>query len=215
MFHYLQEQCTSHNRTLTAADLATAKSDLLNSVSGIIDFFECVHRQCMTASGVEVSPILSQKKIFASILLACSQRAAERCFSIQTSLTDVLLDFFYEAFSESVERRMDVEIRARLARAYVRSARKFRQELSIGKLLLQEDIKSLLFDHILPLVKPDEPELIEALSRTLVHDINLYMTQNISRIGRSVDGITDAQMLAFLTQLPDEIRNSVGRFEAA
>jgi hypothetical protein len=86
-----------------------------------------------------------------SLLRACSERSAAHVFSNEFSRQGSdWLSLFYDAFSDSIQRHVNLNAERRLINAYAKAAGKLWQTLSLKKLLLEQAIQKMLRECALP-----------------------------------------------------------------
>jgi hypothetical protein len=195
VFHHLHQRCASHGGRLNNSELQAAKEDLSQGLVGMPSFFENIHSQCMAASGATTTMRFSRGKILPSLLLLCSQRAAERVFSLQLSfLADAWLDLFYDGFATFIQNHVNANCELVLGMAYAKAACKFRQSLSTEKYILEQDVQNILRKCALQL---KEYETDGGAIAKATDDVNGHIALGAWRLRQHVNTITNRQMQKF------------------
>lgn len=147
-------------------------------------------------ASVTAPMLFAQGEMLPSVLFVCSQRTAAYAFSLQVCHQGAdWLDHFHGAFSESVRRHVCFNAEARLTSAYGKAAGKHRQELSIKKLLMEQDVQSVLQDCVLPFSTLEE---CDAMATDMIDEINENIVERNGHVGPHVHRITKEQMRNFL-----------------
>ena len=203
VFQYLFEHCDSPDGSLSKFELIAAKADLVKGFMGMPEFFEDIHSRCMNASDASHIIKNSDRKILSSLLVLASQREAERVFSAQVSfLADDWLDLFYSGLSIFIENYVSVGCESRLKKAYVQSAYKFRQNLSLEKLFVEQNVQNELRNCLSSFARYVTNELMIAKATDEVND---YISSKAWRVRGRVDKIAIDQMKAFFIALLKEM----------
>ena len=202
VFRYLRASCNSRGGRLTDSELATARLELLERFTSAFDIFDAIHQTCMDASGATATMAFSQDKILSSLLRACSKRSAAHVFSNEISRQGSdWLSLFYDAFSESIQRHVNLNAERRLTNAYAEAAGKLGQTLSIKKLLSEQAIQKVLRECALPF-EAFGPS--SAMAARLGSELNDYIAKD-SEHALNSGKITDSQIQKFLTLFPREV----------
>jgi hypothetical protein len=203
VFHHLHGRCRSHGGRLSDFELAAAKADLTQGLIGTTSLFENIHNQCMMASGPTATTTFAQGEILSSLLSLGSQKAAERVFSLQLCfLADNWLNLFYKGFSIFIQKHVSANSEQRLSRAYAKSARKFRQGLSIRRYLAEEDVQNELRNCV---SRFEKSEAYDQMVARATDQLNDYVAINAWKVSQHVNEITLEQMKEFLRIFPHEM----------
>jgi len=203
VFRYLYASCASHGGSLSESNLAIAHRELIESFPSAFDLFDAIHQTCMVASGATAPMAFEQGRMLSSLLYACSKRSAAYVFSYEFSrLGAGWLSLFYDAFSESIQRHVNLNAEQRLTNAYAETAGKLGQILSIEKLIAEKAVQDVLRECALPF---DAFGASGAMVMQLNSEINAYIAvKNADTVPR-LSKVTDGQLQKFLSLFPREI----------
>jgi Bacterial regulatory protein, Fis family len=206
--------CCHGNRTHAAKLLGISLRSLRIKLH---DYVQSGYDVCKPSIGADDPPALcgrakspaapcamafSQDKILSSLLRACSERSAAHVFSNEISRQgSAWLSLFYDAFSKSIQRYVNLNAEQRLTNAYAEAAGKLGQTLSIKKLLSEQAIQKVLRECALPF-EAFGPS--GAMVARLGSELNDYIARNSDHAPDS-GKITDSQIQKFLTLFPREV----------
>lgn len=203
-FRYLHASCMSHGGNLSEPDLVAAQEELTESYLSALDIFEGIHQRCMAASGIASPKVLELGKMLSALLLACGQRTASYCFSLQVNRMGTLwIEMFFDALSDFIQRKIKPDAEREVNRAYAESVRNLRQKLTIKTLLLENNVKGVLLDCISSF---ESPAMSIGLVSEMDDEINRFIGKSNSTVMPHVSRITVNQMQKFASLFPREAR---------
>ena len=193
VFRDLHARCVAAGGNLSLAELESAQKHFLESFVSNFSVFETIHADCLQASGGTAAPIFSRDKILASLLLACTDKAARYAFSVQVAhFGQSWLEQFFDGFAQFI-RTILPSVEQRLVTAYVEAAGSMKSRLSIEAFLKQNDVQRVLRE-CLAVLESDGAGM--AVKVGIVVNNAIALRNSIS--GPDLRKVTDNEMKRFL-----------------
>jgi len=196
VFRDLHARCVAAGGNLSLAELESAQKHFLESFVSNFSVFETIHADCLQASGGTAAPIFSRDKILASLLLACTDKAARYAFSVQVAhFGQSWLEQFFDGFAQFIRDSILPSADQRLIAAYVGAAGRMKSRLSIDAFLKQHDVQLVLRECLAALDKDGAVDTMAAKAGIVINNA-IALRNSIS--GPDLRKVTDNEMKRFL-----------------
>jgi hypothetical protein len=207
MFRYLQGRCQANGGTLSAAELDAARTHILGSFSNGFGFFETTHQRCMEASAATAHAPFARDAILASLLVACSHKAARPAFPNQLArFGDAWLNQFYGGVAQYIRQSICPTADERLIKAYAEIAAKLGAKLTINDLLKDNGIRRILYECAMPLISAEAPD---DLPLKLSDVASEYIAAQRGIPKPDISKVTEQETRNFLNWLPPQLQISL------
>jgi hypothetical protein len=212
VFRHLRSECDLNGGSLTDSDLKTVQADFIDKFKFAFNLFDGIHTRCMEVSHATAPMLFMKGRILSSLLLACTQRAAEYAFRNQINQFGAQwLNLLYDALSLSIGQRSDFDVELRLTDVYIKTSCALGRDLSIEKLLLEQAVRSILRNGLTTFRSADWSE--KAIG-CLNGEINRFVGRNTTSSTTPACRIANGQMRdfipLFLQELDQFLTNPVG-----
>jgi hypothetical protein len=211
VFRYLQTRCEGA-KTLSAADLEAARTHILGTIANGYGFFESTHQRCMEASCGTAPAPFGRDTILASLLLACSHKAARPAFPNQVArFGDLWLNQFYGGVARYIRQNISPTADDRLIKVYAETAAKLGAKLTVNDLLRENSVRRVLAECVMPLVSADAPD---DLPLKLSDVASEYIATQRGIPKPDISKVTEQETRNFLGWLPPQLQiafNAGGR----
>ncbi len=203
IFRFLQGRCTAGGGTMSSAELEAARIHFLENLPAGMAFFTSANQLCMDASLGSAHAPFDRERILATLLLACSQKAARSAFPHQIErFGDAWLAQFYNGLAEYLKATCANDADARLMKLYFKFAVSRGAKLESAEMLNNEPIRQVLRELVAPLMAADAVEthtisLSDAASRSIATARGIP-SPDISKV-------TDQEVRNFLTWAPPQL----------
>jgi hypothetical protein len=196
VFRDLHARCVAAGGNLSLAELESTHKHFLESFVSNFSVFETIHADCMHVSASTAAPIFSRDKILASLLLACTDRAARYAFSVQVAhFGQPWLEQFFDGFAQFVRESIPSNDEQRLIAAYVEAAGRMKSRLSIEAFLKQNDVQLVLRECLAVL---DNAGAVDAMAAKAGIVVNNAIALRNSIAGPDLRKVTDNEVKRFL-----------------
>jgi hypothetical protein len=204
VFRSLRAKCAAHGGTLSQHELDELFTNIIGSFSSGFDMFESMHHSCMAASLSIAEMPFARERILATMLHACGEKSARHVFDLQLAyLGPTWLGRFFDGFAHFVRQEYCRNADIRLINAYVDTAAASPNgQLSVEQLLLQEPVRNVLRECILPFAPAGTPE---QMAKPVCDSINASAAAQTHIVEPHVSKITEDETLRFLRMLPHEL----------
>ncbi len=212
IFHFLKTRAEAQGGNLSVADLGTLRTTFLASLSKAGNYFEGINRQCMEACGSAAPEYFSREHILATLLSACSLKAARSAFPQAERIGVHWLHQLYGGIAKFIRENICTDADDRLVRAYLEVAAKVGAKLVIADLINDEATQRVLRECLAPLVARDaQDRLAEPLSDVVT--AHIAGKRGIAKADPAK--VTEAEMKKFLAFLPPQLSIAFGASAAA
>ncbi len=207
VFRTLRTRCVAAGGSLSLQEIETIYSKIIESFSSGFDLFELRHHRCMDASLGTAAMPFARDKILATLLHACSDKAAHAAFSLQVDeLGTGWINQFFDSLAHYIRQHIQADIDERLIQAYVDTAAIPGIKLTVDDLLKQKSIQSVLFDCVGLFDTSGAPH---SIVKNVCDDVNEWVAGQRVVDGPNVCKITEEQTRRFLDLLPREFRITI------
>jgi hypothetical protein len=202
IFHFMKTRAEAHGGNFSVADLNILHAQFLASLPKAAHFFEEMDRQYMEASGSTAPERLSRDTILATLLCACSHKAARTAFPQVERIGATWLDQLFGGVARYVREHICADADDRLTRAYFEVAGKRGARLLVTDLLGDESTQRILRECLAPLVARDA---VDRLTESLCDTINAHIAGKRGIGKADPSKITEGELKKFLSFLPPQL----------
>jgi hypothetical protein len=202
IFHFLKTRAEAHGGTLSGSDLVTLRQQFLASLPKAASYFEGVDRQYNEASAATALECVSRENILATLVFACSHKAARSAFPQAERIGVNWLNQLCGGIAHYIRQNVCTDADDRLTRVYFDAAVRLGAKLVVADLLSDEGVQRLLRECFAPLVAKDA---LDRVAEPLCDAVNSHMAgkRGISKADPSK--VTEAEMKKFLAFLPPQL----------
>jgi hypothetical protein len=202
VFRYLQSRCSA-TESLNAADLEAARAHLMQSFPNAFTFFESVNQRCMEASAATAPTFFAKENVLASLLFACSHKAARSAFANQIArFGSPWLTQFFGGFSEYVRQNVSPTVDERLMKIYAIAAGRHGAKLTVTDLLGEDGARRVMQECLTPFMAPDAPTVLASKLSDIV-SFHIAAARGIPK--PDISKVTEQEVRSFLTWLPPQV----------
>ncbi|MGA2893835.1 MAG: hypothetical protein ABSE22_13265 [Xanthobacteraceae bacterium] len=201
LFNFIETHAKENNG-LSLEDVAGLRVRFLDSFSHGYDYFETIHRKCMTAGNSTRTAPLSRDTILQSLLTVCAKRAAESAFKSELAACGpAWLNDFFAGFAKYISDQVDPDAEAQLVKIFVHSAGKHKSSLTIERLMHDPKTQAVL-ERCLKAFH--DKSKAGAKSDSISVAVNDHISKRRNIVGANVAKTTMDDMRVFLEMLPKE-----------
>jgi len=185
---------------LSIDDVAELRLSFLDSFSHGYDFFETIHRKCMTASNSTRAAPLSRDTILQSLLAVCGKRAAETAFRSEIAACGpAWLNDFFAGFAKYIGEQVAPDVEAKLVKIFVHSAGKHKSSLTIER-LMQDPKAQAVLERCFKVFA--DKSTCSAMADSISMVVNDHISKRRNIVGANVAKTTNDDIRLFLDRLP-------------
>ena len=212
IFHFLKTRAQAQGGTLSENDLGVLRQQFLGSLPKAANYFEGVDRQYNEASAATAPEHVSRENILATLVFACSHKAARTAFPQAERIGENWLNQLCGGIARYIRQQVCPDINDRLSKVYFEAAVKLGAKLVVADLLTDEGVQRLLRECFAPLVARDASDHV---AEPLCDAVNSHIAgkRGISKADPSK--VTEAEMKKFLAFLPPQLALAFGAPAAA
>jgi hypothetical protein len=202
IFHFMKTRAEAQGGNLSIADLSVLHTQFLASLPKAAHYFEEVDRQYMEASGSTAPEHLSHDTILATLLCACSHKAARTAFPQVERIGAIWFNQLFGGIARYVREHICADVDDRLTKAYFEVAGKLGAKLVVADLLGDEGTQRILRECLAPLVARDA---IDHITDPLCDAVNAHIAGKRGIAKADPIKITEAEIIKFLSFLPPQL----------
>jgi hypothetical protein len=202
IFHFMKTRADAQGGTLSVADLNVLHAQFLASLPKAAHYFEEVDRQYMEASGSTAPECVSRDTILATLLCACSHKAARTAFPQVERIGAIWFDQLFGGIARYVREHICPDVDDRLTKAYFEVAGKLGARLLVADLLGDEGTQRILRECLAPLVARDA---VERITEPLCDTVNAHIAGKRGIGTADPSKITEGELKKFLSFLPPQL----------
>jgi len=212
IFHFLKTRAEAQGGTLSAADLGVLRQQFLASLPKAANYFEGVDRQYNEASAATAAECVSRENILATLVFACSHKAARTAFPQVEHIGANWLNQLCGGIARYIRQHICTDANDRLSKMYFEAAGRLGAKLVVPDLLGDEGVQRVLQECFMPLIGKDA---LDRVAEPLCDAVNAHIAgkRGISKADPSK--VTEAEMKKFLTFLPPQLTLAFGAQAAA
>jgi len=202
IFHFLKTRAEAQAGTLSLADLGVLRQQFLASLPKAANYFEGVDRQYSEASVATAPESVSRENILATMVFACTNKAARTAFPQVERIGVNWLDQLCGGIARYIRQNICTDANDRLSKAYFELAGRLGAKLVVADLLSDDGVQRVLRECFAPLIATDA---VDRAADPLCDAVNAHIAgkRGISKADPSK--VTEAEMKKFLTFLPPQL----------
>lgn len=206
IFRYLRARCSAQGGTLSYEDLDDACERFSESVPSGFDLFETIHLRCMQASGSTAATHFTRKALLTTLLHECGYDCAKASFTRQaTQFGDPWMRYFFQGLSTHIREEVCKDADYQLIAAYVRAAKKLKNQLSAEELLKEQEIQAVLRGCVAELTA--NTASAEA-GVALCEAVNRHTAHTRAAAGTDASHVSQTELQHFLGLITDELQRA-------
>ena len=212
IFHFLKTRADAQGGSISAADLGALRSQFLASLPKAANYFEGVDRQYNEASAATAPESLSREFILATLVFACSHKAARTAFPQAESIGANWLNQLCGGIAHYIRKDVYADANDRLTKAYFELAGRLGAKLLVADLLGDEGTQRVLRECFAPLIAKDA---LDRVAEPLCDAVNSHIAGKRGIAKADPSKVTEAEMKKFLAFLPPQLTLAFGAQAAA
>jgi len=212
IFHFLKARAQAQQGTLSESDLGTLRQQFLASLPKAANYFEGVDRQYSEAGKATASECVSRENILATLVFACSNKAARTAFPQAERIGENWLNQLCGGVARYIRQHVCSDVNDRLSKLYFEVAVKLGAKLVVADLLSDEGVQRLLRECFAPLVARDAADRV---AEPLCDAVNSHIAGKRGIAKADPSKVTEAEMKKFLAFLPPQLAIAFGAPAAA
>jgi len=212
IFHFLKTRAEAQGGTLSQNDLGALRQQFLASLPRAAGYFEGVDRQYNEAGEATAPECVSRDNILATLVFACSHKAARTAFPQAERIGANWLNQLCGGIAHYIRQHVCTDIDDRLTRVYFEAAVRLGAKLVVADLLGDEGAQRLLRECIAPLIAKDAPDRV---AEPLCDAVNSHIAGKRGIAKADPSKVTEAEMKKFLAFLPPQLALAFGAQAAA
>jgi hypothetical protein len=202
IFHFLKTRAEAQAGTLSLADLGVLRQQFLASLPKASNYFEGVDRQYNEASAAAAPECVSRETILATLVFACTHKAARTAFPQADHIGVNWLNQLCGGIARYIRKAICADANDRLNKAYFEVAGRLGAKLVVSDLLTDEGVQRVLRECFLPLIAKDA---VERVAEPLCDAVNSHIAGRRGISTADPSKVTEAEMKKFLTFLPPQL----------
>jgi hypothetical protein len=202
IFHFLKARAEAQGGTLSASDLAALRQHFLASLPKAASYFEGVDRQYSEAGAATAVEYVSRENILATLVFACSHKAARTAFPQAERIGVNWLNQLCGGVARYIRQQVCTDVDDRLTRVYFEVAMRLGAKLVVADLLMDEGVQRLLRECFAPLLAKDA---LDRIAEPLCDAVNSHIAGKRGIAKADPSKVTEAEMKKFLAFLPPQL----------
>jgi hypothetical protein len=203
IFHFLKMRTESQGGSLSTADLDAAHAHFLATLPKAAKYFESIDRQYMEASGSTAPEYFARETILATLLFACSHKAAHTAFPQAEGIGERWLHQLFGGIAAYIRENICADANDRLFTAYFELAMKLGDKLTVTDLLHDDGARRVLHECVTPFMAKNAAE---KFAETLSDKVSAHIASARAIARADPVKVTTGEMRKFLFLLPLEFK---------
>lgn len=212
IFHFLKTRADAQGGTLSQQDIGALRQQFLASLPKAAGYFEGVDRQYNEAGAAAAPDSLSRDNILATLVFACTNKAARTAFPQAERIGTNWLNQLCGGIANYIRQDVCADADDRLTKFYFETAVKLGAKLVVADLLGDEGVRRLLRECFAPLLSKDA---LDRVAEPLSDAVNSHIAGKRGIAKADPSKVTEAEMKKFLAFLPPQLALAFGAQAAA
>lgn len=212
IFHFLKARAEAQGGALSLNDLGGLRQQFIASLPKAASYFEGVDRQYAEASAATAAECVSRENILATLVFACSHKAARTAFPQAERIGINWLNQLCGGIAHYIRQHVCTDIDERLTKVYFELSVRLGAKLTVADLIADDGGQRLLRECFTPLIARDAADRV---AEPLSDAVNFHIAGKRGIGKADPSKVTEAEMKKFLAFLPPQLALALGAQAAA